>query len=33
MRQQNTRSAGCGFERGDKVGILIGDDVAQVLRD
>ncbi|TIT25303.1 MAG: spermidine/putrescine ABC transporter ATP-binding protein, partial [Mesorhizobium sp.] len=33
VRQQNTRSAGCGFERGDKVGIQIGNDAAQVLRD
>ncbi|TIP56268.1 MAG: ABC transporter ATP-binding protein [Mesorhizobium sp.] len=33
VRQQNTRSAGCGFERGDKVGISIGNDAAQVLRD
>jgi spermidine/putrescine transport system ATP-binding protein len=33
VRQQNTRSAGCGFEKGDKVGILIGGDAAQVLRD
>ncbi|MER9135827.1 ABC transporter ATP-binding protein [Mesorhizobium sp. M0830] len=33
VRQQNTRSAGCGFEQGDKVGIAIGNDAAQVLRD
>ncbi|MER8570423.1 ABC transporter ATP-binding protein [Mesorhizobium sp. M1338] len=33
VRQQNTRSAGCGFEKGDTVGILIGSDAAQVLKD
>ncbi|RWC33282.1 MAG: ABC transporter ATP-binding protein [Mesorhizobium sp.] len=33
VRQQNTRSAGCGFEKADKVGILIGSDAAQVLKD
>ncbi|MEI9430961.1 ABC transporter ATP-binding protein [Mesorhizobium sp. Cs1299R1N3] len=33
VRQQNSRSAGCGFEQGDKVGISIGNDAAQVLRD
>lgn len=33
VRQQNTRSAGCGFEKGDAVGILIGSDAAQVLKD
>jgi spermidine/putrescine transport system ATP-binding protein len=33
VRQQNTRSAGCGFETGEKVGIQIGDDAAQVLKD
>ncbi|RVD52080.1 TOBE domain-containing protein, partial [Mesorhizobium sp. M2D.F.Ca.ET.140.01.1.1] len=33
VRQQNTRSAGCGFQCGDKVGISIGNDAAQVLRD
>ena len=33
VRQQNSRSASCGFETGDKVGISIGDDAAQVLKD
>ena len=33
VRQQNSRSASCGFENGDKVGISIGDDAAQVLKD
>jgi spermidine/putrescine transport system ATP-binding protein len=33
VRQQNTRSAGCGFENGEKVGIAIGDDAAQILKD
>ncbi|MFD2053024.1 ABC transporter ATP-binding protein [Mesorhizobium calcicola] len=33
VRQQNSRSASCGFENGDKVGISIGDDAAQVLND
>jgi spermidine/putrescine transport system ATP-binding protein len=33
VRQQNTRSAGCGFETGEKVGIRIGDNAAQVLKD
>jgi spermidine/putrescine transport system ATP-binding protein len=33
VRQQNTRSADCGFEHGEKVGIKIGDDAAQVLKD
>jgi spermidine/putrescine transport system ATP-binding protein len=33
VRQQNTRSADCGFEQGEKVGIKIGDDAAQVLKD
>ncbi len=33
VRQQNTRSAGCGFELGEHVGILIADDAAQVLKD
>ncbi|TKT69312.1 ABC transporter ATP-binding protein [Aquamicrobium sp. LC103] len=33
VRQQNARSAGCGFEEGEKVGVSIGDDAAQVLRD
>ncbi|TIW21345.1 MAG: TOBE domain-containing protein, partial [Mesorhizobium sp.] len=33
VRQQNTRTAGCGFEVGDAVGISIGNDAAQVLRD
>ncbi|CAN7767954.1 ABC transporter ATP-binding protein [Mesorhizobium sp. LjNodule214] len=33
VRQQNSRCASCGFERGDKVGISIGDDAAQLLKD
>ncbi|CAN7614450.1 ABC transporter ATP-binding protein [Mesorhizobium amorphae] len=33
VRQQNSRCASCGFERGDKVGILIGDEAAQLLKD
>ncbi len=33
VRQQNTRSAGCGFELGEHVGILIADAAAQVLKD
>jgi len=32
VRQQNKR-AGCGFQHGDRVGIAIGSDAAQVLRD
>ncbi len=33
VRQQNARNADCGFETGDKAGIAISDDAAQVLRD
>ena len=33
VRQQNSRSASCGFEIGGKVGISIGDDAAQLLKD
>jgi spermidine/putrescine transport system ATP-binding protein len=33
VRQQNRRSADCGFQTGDRVGIVIADDAAQVLRD
>ena len=33
VRQQNTRSASCGFEQGDRADILIADDAAQVLKD
>jgi len=33
VRQQNTRSASCGFETGDRVSVDIGSDAAQVLRD
>ncbi|MGO4833127.1 spermidine/putrescine ABC transporter ATP-binding protein, partial [Rhizobiaceae sp. 2RAB30] len=33
VRQQNSRSASCGFEQGERAGIVIGDDAAQVLRD
>ena len=33
VRQQNSRSAGCGFETGDRVAIVLADDAAQILRD
>lgn len=33
VRQQNTRSADCGFETGEKVGVQISDNAAQVLKD
>ena len=33
VRQQNTRTASCGFEAGDRASIVISDDAAQVLRD
>ncbi|MEO3997245.1 ABC transporter ATP-binding protein [Mesorhizobium sp. CAU 1732] len=33
LRQQNTRSASCGFEAGDRASIVISDDAAQVLKD
>jgi spermidine/putrescine transport system ATP-binding protein len=33
VRQQNTRNGGCGFDSGERVGIQIGDDAAQVLKD
>ena len=33
VRQQNARGAGAAFERGDRVGIVIGDDAAQILKD
>jgi spermidine/putrescine transport system ATP-binding protein len=33
VRQQNTRNGGCGFDSGEPVGIQIGDDAAQVLKD
>ncbi|WP_183189786.1 ABC transporter ATP-binding protein [Ancylobacter tetraedralis] len=33
VRQQNSRSQSCGFEVGDRVGIDIAADAAQVLRD
>jgi spermidine/putrescine transport system ATP-binding protein len=33
VRQQNSRSAGCGFENGTRVGIQIGDNAAQLLKD
>ena len=33
VRQQNSRSADCGFAIGDPVGIAVADDAAQVLRD
>ncbi|ADH91389.1 spermidine/putrescine ABC transporter ATPase subunit [Ancylobacter novellus DSM 506] len=33
VRQQNRRTQSCGFEVGDRVGIEIASDAAQVLRD
>ncbi|MBB4652858.1 ABC transporter ATP-binding protein [Aminobacter niigataensis] len=33
VRQQNARGAGTSFERGQRVGIVIGDDAAQILKD
>jgi spermidine/putrescine transport system ATP-binding protein len=33
VRQQNTRSGDAGFASGDRVGVSIGDDAAQVLKD
>ena len=33
VRQQNTRSQSCGFEVGDRVGVQIAADAAQVLKD
>ena len=30
VRQQNTRSGDSGFAHGDRVGIAIGDDAAQI---
>jgi spermidine/putrescine transport system ATP-binding protein len=33
VRQQNTRNAGIGFAKGDRIGIALGEDAAQVLRD
>ncbi|MBN9071683.1 MAG: ABC transporter ATP-binding protein [Rhizobiales bacterium] len=33
VRQQNSRSQSCGFEAGDAIGVQIGADAAQVLRD
>ena len=33
IRQQNSRSASCGFDQGDRIGIVIADDAAQVLKD
>ena len=33
IRQQNSRSASCGFDEGDRIGIDIADDAAQVLKD
>ena len=33
VRQQNTRKGGCGFGLGDHVGIQIGNEAAQVLKD
>jgi spermidine/putrescine transport system ATP-binding protein len=33
VRQQNTRSGDCGFTTGERVGIVIADDAAQVLKD
>ncbi|RJG44492.1 MULTISPECIES: ABC transporter ATP-binding protein [unclassified Mesorhizobium] len=33
VRQQNSRSASCGFEEGERIGVSISDDAAQVLKD
>jgi spermidine/putrescine transport system ATP-binding protein len=33
VRQQNSRSAGCGFETGDSVAVVVADDAAQILGD
>ncbi len=33
VRQQNSRSGSCGRVEGQNVGILVSDDVAQILRD
>jgi spermidine/putrescine transport system ATP-binding protein len=33
VRQQNSRSGSCGVTEGQGVGILVSDDVAQILRD
>nr|WP_246748984.1 ABC transporter ATP-binding protein [Rhizobium setariae] len=33
VRQQNKRNGGCGFEKGEHVGIRIDSDAAQVLKD
>ncbi|MBP0441147.1 ABC transporter ATP-binding protein [Tianweitania sediminis] len=33
VRQQNSRNAVLPFARGDRIGIVVGDDAAQVLRD
>ena len=33
VRQQNSRSGSCGVTEGQRVGILVSDDVAQILRD
>ena len=33
VRQQNTRGSMTAFERGERVGIVIGDDAAQMLKD
>ncbi|MGL4198213.1 MAG: TOBE domain-containing protein, partial [Allorhizobium sp.] len=33
VRQQNSRSGSCGVTEGQSVGILVSDDVAQILRD
>ncbi|HWK68064.1 MAG TPA: ABC transporter ATP-binding protein [Rhizobiaceae bacterium] len=33
VRQQNSRSRSCGFDQGERVGVAIADDAAQILRD
>ncbi len=33
VRQQNSRSGDAGFARGDRIGVAIGEDAAQVLKD
>lgn len=33
VRQQNSRDASCGFEKGDRAGVVIGSDAALVLGD
>ena len=33
VRQQNSRSRSCGFDQGERVGVAIAEDAAQILRD